>query len=106
MHRGRIIVRVLFAGCTTLIPVLFYNVFREPLSQLSYRPIVRDPMLLTRNEVSKTVLQEERETTHHTLEQPNNVDIYYSIKTTERYYEERLMLQMMTWFETVENKVH
>ena len=39
------------------------------------------------------------------MEQPNNTDVYFSIKTTERNYEERLMLLMMTWFEVVKNKV-
>jgi len=32
-------------------------------------------------------------------------NIYFSVKTTESNYKERLELQMMTWFQVVKNKV-
>ena len=44
------------------------------------------------------------------MEQPSNVNytdnIYFSVRTTESNYEERLMLLMMTWLQVVKHKVN
>ena len=82
-------------GCTMFVQFLLYYIDRGPNH--------------TRNQSSS--YQVPKKIAERPMEQPNNhrlcnnTDVYFSIKTTERYYEERLLLLMMTWFEVLENKV-
>ena len=73
-------------------------------SMTSSRPVNRSSSFISQSRDKssdyKTLLQTDRP-----VEPPNDVGIYFSVKTTERNYEERLALLMMTWFKVVENKV-
>jgi len=78
-------------GCVTFV---FYYVYHS--SSIDCR--LRNNSYQEKKTVEKLTVE------RPTSKLPNN-NIYFSIKTTERNYEERLMLLMTTWFEVLENKV-
>ncbi|XP_065905031.1 beta-1,3-N-acetylglucosaminyltransferase radical fringe-like [Dysidea avara] len=108
---GRRTIAYVLLGCTVFMSLIVYHLHYGRLVQMSSgssmtssRPVNRSSSFISQSRDKssdyKTLLQTDRP-----VEPPNDVGVYFSVKTTKRNYEERLALLMMTWFKVVENKV-